>query len=132
MGNFIHGQIKSTSVLPPSAIERTAQILAQSPARQALELRTYSVFNTALFAKFAGQRNAYPGVRLVLMDTVALFSSMMDYPKALGAPNATCVGKDDGCLWSDGFRLAPRMHRVIAQRVVEVLGKVGPGFFGEK
>jgi phospholipase/lecithinase/hemolysin len=114
----------------PQAIERTPQVLNEPVANQALELSTYKTFNAVLSRKFVHAE--HDGVRLFLVDTVKIFNDILDQPKQLQAPDAICVGKDSGCLWSDDFHPSPKMHKVIAQRITEILSPRVPWFFGQR
>jgi phospholipase/lecithinase/hemolysin len=130
---------KSNVVLPgwqsltfdaSTAIERTPQVLNEPQDTQKLEKAIYDDFNVALWRKFNDYRTRFAGTsKLFLIDTVPIFNQILDSPSALNAPDAVCVGKDQGCLWSDDFHPSPKFHNAIAQRIKTAMWEA-PQFFG--
>jgi len=122
--------LKNILILGVPAYERTPQVLNKPPEEQRREKIVYDAFNGALASKFATFKSRYAGsVRMVLIDTVPMFYQISNNPASLQAPDATCIGKDQGCLWADDFHPTPKVHLVVAESVKQALQEI-PWFFG--
>jgi len=97
---------------------------------QRREKVVYDTFNAHLYNRFLSFRTQHArSVRIFLLDTVPIFYTITDNPQNLRAPDATCIGKDRGCLWADDFHPTPKVHLVVAERVKQALAEI-PWFFG--
>lgn len=73
--------------------------------------------------------------QLSILDTMPVWTEVLDNPERFGAPNATCMSQlawdeeeeGNGCLWTDSFHPGRALNRAVAEELRRVL--VGMGFW---
>lgn len=108
------------------ATNRSPLFLAQGAATDKAIKADLAAWNKRLVGQAAAWSFANPNSTVSILDTVPIFTEILDHPRQFGAPNATCfAGDGTSCLWWNNYHPGQAIQKAVGSAAYSKLYGAG-------